>query len=73
MNITNSYSAAFYKEQGLTDITLSFELNLNQAKANSSRNSNWVDCIRKFTADDYQKLPDWKASGLPELFLDMGH
>lgn len=32
LNITNSYSAAFYKEQGLTDITLSFELNLNQAK-----------------------------------------
>ncbi len=32
LNITNSYSAAFYREQGLTDITLSFEMNLNQAK-----------------------------------------
>lgn len=32
LNVTNSYSAAFYKEQGLTDVTLSFELNLNQAK-----------------------------------------
>ncbi|MDD6236553.1 MAG: U32 family peptidase [Clostridiales bacterium] len=32
LNIINSYAAAFYQEQGLTDITLSFEMNLNQAK-----------------------------------------
>lgn len=32
LNIINSYAAAFYQEQGLTDVTLSFEMNLNQAK-----------------------------------------
>lgn len=32
LNIINSYAAAFYQEQGLTDVTFSFEMNLNQAK-----------------------------------------